>query len=84
MVPQGNKEYQKKLNDDALESYTLALQHATAKSEAMALAFANRSAVLALKGQHSAALRDIQRAMNTGKYPKHLHVNNLLSHSTLV
>ena len=75
MVLQGNREYQKKLNEDALESYTLALQYASAKSEALALAFANRSAVLALKGEHSAALRDIQRAFNTEKYPKQFHVN---------
>jgi hypothetical protein len=83
LVLQGNREYQKKLNEDALESYTLALQYATGKSEALALAFANRSAVLALKGEHSAALRDIERSLNTGKYPEHLHVNNQISHSCL-
>ena len=39
---QGNQEYQRKQNEDAVESYTQALQYATEKSEAMALAFANR------------------------------------------
>ncbi len=43
LIQQGNKEYQKKLNDDAIESYTQALQYSTKNSEAMALAFANRS-----------------------------------------
>jgi hypothetical protein len=39
---QGNKEYQKKQNDEALSSYSQALQFATNSSEAMALAYANR------------------------------------------
>ncbi len=42
LFEQGNKEYQKKLNDDAIDSYTQALQYANTNSEEMALAFANR------------------------------------------
>ena len=58
----GNKAYQKKQNYEAIELYTESLQYAEAgsNSETLALAFANRSAVLLAQGKNSdveAALR---------------------------
>ena len=57
----GNKAYQAKHNYDAIELYSKSLQHAEAgpNSETLALAFANRSAVLLALGK----TQDVEAAL---------------------
>ena len=62
----GNKAYQNKQNYDAIELYTKSLQYSEPGpvSETLALAYANRSAVLLAQGKDKdveAALRYIRR-----------------------
>ena len=57
----GNKAYQTKHNYEAIELYSRSLQHAESgtNSETLALAFANRSAVLLALGK----TEDVQAAL---------------------
>ena len=57
----GNKAYQGKQNYEAIELYTESLQYAESgsNSETLALAFANRSAVLLAQGKN----KDVEAAL---------------------
>lgn len=66
----GNTLYRKKSNLKALSSYNLSAMMAT--GEHLALAYANRSAVLHDEGDWLHCLRDIRLALDTGCYPPHL------------
>ena len=57
----GNKAYQSKQNYEAIELYTESLLHAEpgSSSETLALAFANRSAVLLAQGKY----KDVEAAL---------------------
>ena len=66
---EGNSYYQKKLNWKAIRSYNLSLL--VGEGEALALAYANRSAVFHDTADWLHSLRDIQLAFDHG-YPKHL------------
>ncbi|KAF4522411.1 hypothetical protein B566_EDAN007661, partial [Ephemera danica] len=64
----GNTAYQKGDNMKALELYTKSVAYAPFDSPELALAYANRSAVLRTLGMCHDCLEDIQRAFNHG-YP---------------
>jgi hypothetical protein len=70
---EGNQYFQKKLNHKAIDAYNRSVQFAAADSgDELALAYANRSAVLYDLGDWLHCLRDIQLAFDTLTYPKHL------------
>ena len=66
----GNKFYQKKKLHEATAEYNSALLYANS-GNVLALAYANRSAVLFQRNEIKACYRDIERAMLAG-YPEHL------------
>ena len=66
---EGNAYYKKKLNSKALNSYNRSLL--VGEGEAVALAYANRSAVFYDTADWLHSLRDIQLAFDQG-YPRHL------------
>lgn len=66
---EGNSYYSRKLNTQAIRCYNQSVLLAT--GEQLALAYANRSAVLHDLGDWLYCLRDIQLAFDTG-YPTHL------------
>ena len=68
---EGNQQFQKKLNHQAIQSYNRSVQFAE-QGDQLALAYANRSAVLHELGEWLYCLRDIQLAFDTLAYPKHL------------
>lgn len=76
---EGNKSYVKKDSEivnfeRAIELYTKSIAHAIPKSEAMALAFANRSAVLEKLRRPQECIDDIGRALQFNNYPDELKV----------
>ncbi len=64
----GNDEYNSKKFLQAICSYTESAKFAPQESEALALAYANRSAVLLHLGEDVAVMQDLDRAL-AGKYP---------------
>ena len=68
----GNRFYGKKLIMEAMQSYNLSILVAAPGEQSLALAYANRSAVLYDLGDWLHCLRDIQLALGTGCYPRHL------------
>jgi len=67
----GNEKFRKALYDEALILYTKSAAHAIDGSEELALAYANRSAVLFRMCKYMQCLLDINRALE-GKYPETL------------
>ena len=67
----GNKEYSAKKFGLAVKLYTVSAMHAPPASEALALAYANRSAVLVQMKKYSSALKDIRLSVEAG-YPTKL------------
>lgn len=72
----GNTSFQKGLYEAALIFYTRSIASAEDNSEELALAHANRSAVLIMSNKYRPCLHDINRALK-GKYPQHLKVKIL-------
>ncbi|KAB0792976.1 hypothetical protein PPYR_12596 [Photinus pyralis] len=68
----GNRLFKFKSNALALEKYTQSVAYAPKDSEQLALAFANRSAVLYELKLYQECLRDITQAFSSN-YPQHLH-----------
>lgn len=77
----GNIAYSHKENNKALLLYTRSVAMAVPESEELALAFANRSAVLLRLEKYNLCLLDINRALN-GNYSKRL-ITKLLSRKTI-
>lgn len=78
---EGNTAYFHKENNKALLLYTRSVAMAIPESEELALAFANRSAVLLRMEKYKLCLLDINRALN-GNYPKRLRPK-LISRKTI-
>lgn len=67
----GNKEFLRKKDLLALQTYSESVALAPIDSVELALAFANRSAVTQYLKEYKACINDIDRAL-AGKYPEHL------------
>nr|CAH7755733.1 unnamed protein product [Callosobruchus chinensis] len=67
----GNEMFKTKNNEAALEFYTKSIAHAEENSESLAVAYANRSAVLMEEGHFKECLEDINNAL-CNSYPSKL------------
>ncbi|CAH0564153.1 unnamed protein product [Brassicogethes aeneus] len=67
----GNEMFKLKCNDKSIEYYTQSIAHAENNTESLAIAYANRSAVLFQIKLYKECLDDISRALGN-PYPAHL------------
>lgn len=67
----GNKEFLKKQDLLAIQTFSVSAAFAPIDSEELALAFANRSAVTFSMKEYTDCIKDIDRALKE-KYPEHL------------
>lgn len=68
----GNKEFLKKQDLLAVQTFSVSAAFAPLKTAELALAFANRSAVTYSMKEYTDCIKDIDRALGEN-YPKHLH-----------